>query len=739
MSWYPVDSCASLAGAQLIAISQNEALLIGGNKPAAPVKKGGKAQQLAAPAVPTPISPLLQINVLQVPSMTWKATLVNTNGHLNRQFHASVSIGHDRALIIGGLVVPSGNGQIAEDILVVSNSIFGRNVNVARRATCKLQGLSALSAIPGRDAIFLFGGCTQDKVYTSELSLYLHSDLALEGVATALLDLQVDGAKPPPRAFHTCALGGPNNDLLMVFGGQSSTGDLLNDLWVCDVSGVLGALQQAMSLLDAPGVEELKDGDEAAAQAEAPGRPKLPSVQWICLQESSVTVTPRYMHGGYSYLSIQEESDPAVPTVQFCIFGGVKSDGKNAGSELLEISLVKGDSGAYKMLGDFAAREALPVGASTRLSGAAVATMGSDSIASGCVLLFAGPTGILKVLDDKCKLAVDMRRSLAKHRPSSAPVSEESKDDGNKKKSTSMTSSSGLPKRVKYQNGNVYEGLLKRPLNQTDEDPIEPETLVRHGSGTMRYSGGEESYTGEWSDNDRCGQGTSLTFTESYEGFFAADKRHGQGALKDVQSGRVIYEGGFEEGLFSGQGTLYGQDGVYVGAFVDGQRIGHGTLTNADTGFSYTGAWLKNEIAGDGAVQDYPAPLSAAFPAGVYAGPTLDGIPSGPGGFCAFSDGSEYEGDWKSGMPNGMGRYVASNQDSFEGKWVGGRRWKGRWNSNNGIEFYDGYWDDGKPHGYGIRGYAKAGEIWEGQWKHGLRLDTNDLRNTADLREWGGK
>ena len=118
----------------------------------------------------------------------------------------------------------------------------------------------------------------------------------------------------------------------------------------------------------------------------------------------------------------------------------------------------------------------------------------------------------------------------------------------------------------------------------------------------------------------------------------------------------------------------------------------------------------------------------------MYHGPTLNGTPSGSGGFCAYQDGSEYSGEFKSGRRNGVGRYVAPNHDVFEGKWVGDQRWKGKWQSSKGNEFYDGYWSGDRPHGAGSRLYAD-GTLIECEWADGRRVGI-DLQATADLKQW---
>jgi hypothetical protein len=704
------------------------AYLVGGNLPVqSQNKKPGQSE------TPKTISPLLQICALDLPSATWRAQLVNSNGHLNRQYHACVSVSNENnsVLVFGGSVTATGNGQMCEEILEITPSIFGLNVNAVSRATCCSQGLSAVSSPSTLSNVaFLFGGCSRDKTYSSELSLYLHKDLpSLEGVESAMTNLRVDGIMPPARAFHACALTGPQNNLLIVHGGQGANGELLGDLWICDLSSVMNVISQAISCAASAAASTEEGEEQVQVQSETF---QLPAVQWKCLADTSKSVMSRYLHAGFAYLSTKDDVEPPVPCIQFGVFGGSGSTGKSAGIELFEITIVQTDAAGEFSATDFVMKETLPVPTSTRLIGAAVASVGSDKVFSGALLFFCGPIGLLKVLDDKSDIAVATRRSVAQN---VIVGKQQLATEGKQQQPV------GLPKKVRYANGDIYQGQLKRPVGETDEDPVKPETLVKHGTGYMQYATGE-TYDGEWFDGVRQGPGVSVLAGELYQGGFWADKRHGDGTVKDLATESLIYQGQFQNGLFHGKGRHFAPDGVYEGDFQSGVRQGQGRLVNNTDGFQYDGNWSNNSIAGVGAVRDHVmgvdgSALGSARQRGVYHGPTLDGVPSGSEGLCAYQDGSEYRGQWKSGKRNGVGQYVAPNNDVFDGKWVGDQKWKGRWTSAKGNEFYDGFWLDGKPHGLGSRLYADGSKV-ECQWVHGRRVGAGQSHQSQDMKQWGG-
>ena len=105
---------------------------------------------------------------------------------------------------------------------------------------------------------------------------------------------------------------------------------------------------------------------------------------------------------------------------------------------------------------------------------------------------------------------------------------------------------------------------------------------------------------------------------------------------------------------------------------------------------------------------------------GMYSGPLLDGMPSGPDGTCRYEDGSEYSGAWKAGKKNGMGTYLYANMDEYYGKWVGDKRCgQGRLESVLHSS-YQGNWDNNLPHGTGIL-YFKDGTCYVGDMVRGKR------------------
>lgn len=115
---------------------------------------------------------------------------------------------------------------------------------------------------------------------------------------------------------------------------------------------------------------------------------------------------------------------------------------------------------------------------------------------------------------------------------------------------------------------------------------------------TLYYSDGSV-YTGETSGFMKHGSGVMKKKDGSvYRGNFKDDLFSDENATLDLANGDR-YEGGFEEGLFSGQGTYYYADGaVYRGGFLKGERSGQGTFVYAN-GDSFTGTF-ENDMRLEG-------------------------------------------------------------------------------------------------------------------------------------------
>ena len=164
-----------------------------------------------------------------------------------------------------------------------------------------------------------------------------------------------------------------------------------------------------------------------------------------------------------------------------------------------------------------------------------------------------------------------------------------------------------------WANGNVYDGGFK--------------DSVRSGHGIMTYAEGDQKgrlkYDGNW-ENDKINGRGIMTYTNGiiYDGDFVDGVYNGQGTLKvpasevtdfmldfdlggaipllgdflesyfGASSGNMVYEGGFVDGVFCGQGIMtFGNGEKYDGAWEDGKPNGIGTMTYED-GTSETGFFV---------------------------------------------------------------------------------------------------------------------------------------------------
>ena len=202
----------------------------------------------------------------------------------------------------------------------------------------------------------------------------------------------------------------------------------------------------------------------------------------------------------------------------------------------------------------------------------------------------------------------------------------------------------------------LYEG----PINKT----------VIEGEGKL-YHNGVLIYQGEFLAGEYSGQGS--LFTEEgfllYRGEFAANLYHGQGELYGEEAG-VVYSGEFANGLFEGKGTLhYVLDEiayVYKGEFKEGAQWGQGQLFSGET-LLYDGSFVAGVYEGEGRLYQQGRLLYAGgFAAGLYEG---DGKLYEKGSLL-------YKGEFVAGLYDGEGVEYnpATGFKAFEGKYLEGKR-----------------------------------------------------------------
>ena len=127
------------------------------------------------------------------------------------------------------------------------------------------------------------------------------------------------------------------------------------------------------------------------------------------------------------------------------------------------------------------------------------------------------------------------------------------------------------------------------------------------------------------------------------------------------------YVGGWDEGIFNGQGSFYGYDTflVYVGTFEDGKYHGQGTHYYA-LGAEYVGTWKNGKRNGQGTMTYDGYDFN-------YSGGWWDGGIRTGELFGTSLDGDKYVGEWKDDKKNGYGTYF--NPDGTilkQGQWENG-------------------------------------------------------------------
>jgi hypothetical protein len=104
--------------------------------------------------------------------------------------------------------------------------------------------------------------------------------------------------------------------------------------------------------------------------------------------------------------------------------------------------------------------------------------------------------------------------------------------------------------KIKYKNGDIYEGTFTRG--------------IKEGEGIYRFKPGLRVYTGEFKNDTITGRG-KMEFDDKkmvYEGEFIAGMMHGRGKMS-FQNG-INYDGEWVEDLMQGEGTLTMTDGSGV-------------------------------------------------------------------------------------------------------------------------------------------------------------------------------
>eukprot|EP01038_Epipyxis_sp_PR26KG_P009605 gene9605-12934_t len=597
----------------------------------------------------------LQIKLMSTVDAKWLPLPVDTNGLLNRSYHATISMG-GVIYMIGGCVniFRPGNMLVnVNEIIKIERVVYG--IRCSLHSTNDLiakQGMSANTIGKQKNKSILFGGLG------SVTNSYSSDTLLFDGSSINTLAIDKSCEVPPPRAYHSSAITGENSNILIIFGGITNSNMLLNDLWILDISEILLAAEQPVVI--EPVIEQPAKGGKPAKGKEA-SPPKEPSAYWIKVITEHPICLPRYMHNSFAllhapsmhhYVDEVNHNDHNLP-IKYFVFGGLSKHGIQSLSELIEFNIIKKDN-KFILDGDPIKKTMLPKPVFEPGSASASrAVLGYDDTERSILSQFnIYSPSIAIIIDSTLSHLHNRKKSVldvsGKRESSLENNTNHNKNNNNVQKYINnsfmiiINPYSKLVKRIKnnviynnpkkglgslsqpesialsgiqvdYPNGDVYRGEVIDVLiiNRQEEDEesdfgenndFPDSKSLPHGQGIMNYHNGD-IYEGHWENGIKQGTGKFVSSTGIiYEGEFSNDDKNGNGVIRNVATNIIIYDGLFSEGSYHGYGTLtHIENGdIYEGEFINGVKHGNGSYTRAIDNAQCKGIWKGGQLSGVG-------------------------------------------------------------------------------------------------------------------------------------------
>ena len=216
---------------------------------------------------------------------------------------------------------------------------------------------------------------------------------------------------------------------------------------------------------------------------------------------------------------------------------------------------------------------------------------------------------------------------------------------------------------------------------------------VPNGHGTLYYKSGD-IYSGNFKNGKRELEGTYYFANDGtrYIGFFKEGKMHGP--IEEIQSNGTSYSDVYKDNTpiepTPKKGTVYGnskngynvtlyEDGTtYKGYNRDNKHNGWGTLTK-DDGSQYTGEFKDNQFNGYGTLRNPDGSITEGMWEDNRFIGELKNQTGCVSGDCKNSysvlvkNGEKYIGEFKNGVPHGMGKYILADGSSYVGSVVSGK------------------------------------------------------------------
>jgi len=280
--------------------------------------------------------------------------------------------------------------------------------------------------------------------------------------------------------------------------------------------------------------------------------------------------------------------------------------------------------------------------------------------------------------------------------------------------SLAMNSSTAARYEFPYSSA-AYHGMWKT---------IGGETLAFHGKGA--FTSHEVQYDGHYIDGAKHGHGSLQGDGLRYEGQWEQNVPHGEGTLTISRLG--VYTGTFTEGSLRKGTAEYVQGSTYSGAWLKGAKDGQGTFTQRSGKVTYEGTWQDGQPHGRGILTSGAHTIRGTFLGGVPHGTAIHTITRESDGTM----GERYEGDFSEGKRCGRGT-LTTDMFEYEGDFVHNvRHGRGQCNWYKHGVSYDGNWENDKPHGFGTLRLL-AGVSLECNFEEGnLTGDNTVLKVSAD-------
>lgn len=343
----------------------------------------------------------LNLQCIDINSADYISCLVTTSNAHNRCYHSSsvANINNNNKIyVFGGLIKLNGILNISQDILEVEYNrfgIFAEPLQCSSKPLVGRYGLTSHAFGDKLDRIIIYGGinelnanksstattansvgtttstsatttnaassaktmnvnttgfkCSADVVVfnpsnATAAATTSSSTAAATAVDTSLVKISIEGTdKPVDRAFHSSCICGSNSNLLVVYGGQAENKVLLNDLWILDLTEIVNAINNGVSLIADVSTTATAPPTKGSSKNTPVVTTPIPVARWyrILTTADNLICSPRYMHTSYAV------TENATGNIEFYVFGGVGSKGTMSLSRQYRCMIKRIDVGKY--------------------------------------------------------------------------------------------------------------------------------------------------------------------------------------------------------------------------------------------------------------------------------------------------------------------------------------------------------------------------------------------------------